>query len=128
MHVSWSHLLVEVRVEGHPLHVLGLAQLNERFPGRVVGVEHLRIGDNVEGWEMLIVATRCGPDISTHYTTPVPVASLPIERHCSGGIRKSQQSTPTQLWFFGHLSPACMYTAGNIASTSEASYATSKTI
>lgn len=36
-----SYLLVQVRVKRDLLHVLGLAQLNECFPGSVVGVENL---------------------------------------------------------------------------------------
>lgn len=40
---SRIYLLVEVGVEGHPLNVLRLAELDECFPCRVVGVEHLDI-------------------------------------------------------------------------------------
>lgn len=35
------HLLVQVAVEGHALHVVALAELNEGFSGSVGGVEHL---------------------------------------------------------------------------------------
>ncbi len=59
-----AYLLVEVRIEGDLLHVLGLAKFHERFPSGVVGVEHLKIKLRVETHKKGDTHSRCVADFN----------------------------------------------------------------